>query len=129
MYFSDIGIIALMLALGFAVFAIVIAVVGAVREQPQAIISAKRAVLAVSAFLVLASAMLVASFLTHDFGVKYVAEQSSRSMPWYFTSAAFYGGQEGSLLYWALMLGIFSAIFVFTSRRAPLSWYPMCWRP
>ncbi|EFH87284.1 heme lyase CcmF/NrfE family subunit [Ktedonobacter racemifer] len=124
MYFSDIGIIALMLALGFAVFAIVIAVVGAVREQPQAIISAKRAVLAVSAFLVLASAMLVASFLTHDFGVKYVAEQSSRSMPWYFTSAAFYGGQEGSLLYWALMLGIFSAIFVFTSRRAPTKLVP-----
>src|SRR5207248_10134668 len=38
-------------------------------------------------------------------------------MPWYFTTAAFYGGQEGSLLYWALMLSVFSAIFVLTARR------------
>src|SRR5260370_38936730 len=40
-------------------------------------------------------------------------------MPWYFTAVVFYGGQEGSLLYWALMLSIFSAVFVFTAKRAP----------
>ncbi|HJT55167.1 MAG TPA: heme lyase CcmF/NrfE family subunit, partial [Ktedonobacteraceae bacterium] len=69
--------------------------------------------------LLLASASLIASFLTHDFGLSYVAQHSSLSMPWYYTTAAFYGGQEGSLLYWALMLSVFSAVFVFTSRRAP----------
>lgn len=124
MYFSDIGFIALMLALGFSVLTIIIAMVGAVRGLPQAITSAKRAVLVVAGFLIIATIALVVSFLTHDFGVKYVAEQSSLSMPWYFTSAAFYGGQEGSLLYWALMLGVFSAIFVFTSRRAPAKLVP-----
>jgi cytochrome c-type biogenesis protein CcmF len=40
-------------------------------------------------------------------------------MPWYYTISAFYGGQEGSLLYWALMLALFSAIAVLTARRAP----------
>src|SRR5205823_4992213 len=40
-------------------------------------------------------------------------------MLWYFTTSAFYGGQEGSLLYWALMLAVFSAIFVLTAKRAP----------
>ena len=47
-------------------------------------------------FLLLASASLIASFLTHDFAVSYVAQHSSLAMPWYFTTAAFYGGQEGS---------------------------------
>src|SRR5437588_8892486 len=119
LYFSDLGFISLILASGFAIYTIVVAVLGAVHNNPSLVASAKRSVLAVAFFLLLASASLIAAFLTHDFGVSYVAQHSSLSMPWYFTAAAFYGGQEGSLLYWALMLSIFSAIFVFASRRAP----------
>ncbi len=92
--------------------------------MPLLIVSALRGALTVTFFLLLASAALVVSFLTHDFGVRYVAEQSSLSMPWYYTAAAFYGGQEGSLLYWSLMLSVFTAIFVFTSRRAPAALVP-----
>lgn len=119
MYFSDVGIISLILALGFAIYTMVVAVLGAARNIPQLVASAKRGVLTVCFFLLLASAALIASFLTHDFGVSYVAQHSDLAMPWYYTASAFYGGQEGSLLYWALMLSIFSAIFVFTARRAP----------
>ena len=124
MYFSDIGVIALILALGFAIYTIVVGVLGGMREMPQLVASAKRSTLAVTFFLLLASAALIVSFLTHDFGVSYVTQHSSRSMPWYFTASAFYGGQEGSLLYWALMLSVFSAIFVFTSKRAPKELIP-----
>jgi len=123
-HFSDLGVIALILALGFAVYTLVAAVVGAARSSPQLVASARRGALVVTFFLLLASAALVISFLTHDFGVVYVADQSSRSMPWYFVAAAFYSGQEGSLLYWALMLSVFSAIFVVTSRRAPAQLVP-----
>src|SRR3989454_10814632 len=97
----------------------VVAVLGAIRNIPQLVASAKRSVLIVAFFLVLASASLIVSFLIHDFGVNYVAQHSNLAMPWYFTASAFYGGQEGSLLYWALMLSIFSAIFVFAAKRAP----------
>ncbi|QBD81220.1 heme lyase CcmF/NrfE family subunit [Ktedonosporobacter rubrisoli] len=124
MYFSDIGIIALILATGFALYTVVIAVLGAVRNKAQLVASAKLSTLTVAFFLLLAAAALVVSFLTHDFGVRYVAQHSSREMPWYFTVASFYGGQEGSLLYWAVMLAIFSALFVFTSRRAPKTLVP-----
>ncbi len=119
MYFSDLGIISLILALGFAFYTMVVAVLGAIRDIPQLVVSAKRSILAVTFFLILASAALIASFLTHDFGVSYVAQHSNLAMPWYFTASAFYGGQEGSLLYWALMLSIFSAVFVFSAKRAP----------
>src|SRR5229473_2442798 len=101
-----------------------IAELGATRTIPQLTACAKRSVLAVAFFLLLASASLIASFLTHDFGVSYIAQHSILSMPWYFTAAAFYGGQEGSLLYWALMLSLFSAVFVFTSKRAPAALVP-----
>nr|HET6903235.1 cytochrome c biogenesis protein CcsA [Ktedonobacteraceae bacterium] len=124
MHFSDLGYIALVLALGFAIFTGSIAVIGAIRQKPLLISSARRGVLAVAFFLVLASASLIASFLVHDFGVSYVAQHSNLAMPWYYTTSAFYGGQEGSLLYWALMLGVFSAIFAVTARRAPTVMVP-----
>src|SRR5579859_2136705 len=118
-HFSNLGSIALILALGFAIYTGIAAVVGAIRNSMPLVSSARRGVLAVAFFLLLASASLIVSFLTHDFGVSYVAQHSSLEMPWYYVTAAFYGGQEGSLLYWALMLAIFSAIFTLTAKRAP----------
>jgi len=123
-YFSDLGTIALILALGFAIYTIIVAVPGAIRGNAPLVASAKRSTLVVTFFLLTASTALIASFLTHDFGVSYVQQQSNLAMPWYFILAAFYGGQEGSLLYWALMLAIFSAVFIFTSRRAPAALVP-----
>src|SRR5204863_6636519 len=108
----------------FAMYTGVVAVLGALRQSELLVASAKRSIFVVAFFLLLASAALIVSFLSHDFGVSYVAQHSSLAMPWYFTTAAFYGGQEGSLLYWALMLSLFSAVFVFTSRRAPAPFVP-----
>jgi cytochrome c-type biogenesis protein CcmF len=118
MHFSDVGIISLILAVGVALSTGIVAGLAAIRHNLRLIAGARWGALGVTFLLILASASLIISFLIHDFGVNYVAQQSSLSMPWYFTTAAFYGGQEGSLLYWALMLSIFSAIFVLTSRQA-----------
>jgi cytochrome c-type biogenesis protein CcmF len=118
MHFSDVGIISLILAVGVALSTGIVAGLAAIRHNLRLIAGARWGALGVTFLLILASASLIISFLIHDFGVNYVAQQSSLTMPWYFTTAAFYGGQEGSLLYWALMLSIFSAIFVLTSRQA-----------
>jgi len=121
---SDLGVIALILALVFSAYTLLAAVLGAVRVSAPLVASARRGVLAVMILLLLASAALAISFLSHDFAVVYVADQSNRSMPWYFVAAAFYSGQEGSLLYWALLLSIFATLFVLTSRRAPAALVP-----
>src|SRR6185436_8907758 len=64
-----------------------------------------------------ASLTLLVAFLTHDFSIRYVAEHSSREMPLSLVAAAFYGGQAGSLLYWAWTLSSFSAIVAWQQRR------------
>ena len=125
MHYSDFGMIAQLLALVFAIYAIVASVVGARLSRPELQASGRRSVLAVAAFLILASASLVASFVSRDFGLQYVVEHSNRAMPWYYTIAAFYSGQEGSLLYWALMLSIFASVAVLTYRRAPAGLMPI----
>ena len=124
MHFSDLGMIAELLALIFAAYALVSSVLGARRGQAALVASGRRAVLVTAAFLLTAAASLAASFLTHDFGVLYVQQHSSRAMPWYYTLAAFYGGQEGSLLYWTLMLAVFSSLAVLLHRRAPATLMP-----
>jgi len=123
-HFSDLGTICLALALLFAVYAVASSVLGAVRDKPALVASGRRATLMVALFMVMAAISLIASFLLRDFAVKYVADHSNRAMPWYYTLAAFYGGQEGSLLYWAMMLSVFSAIAVLLYRRAPAALMP-----
>jgi cytochrome c-type biogenesis protein CcmF len=123
-HFTDLGMIALMLALLFALYAGVSAVLGARLKRPVLVASARRAVLVVAGFFLTAALALILSFTTHDFGASYVAEHSSLAMPWYYTAAAFYGGQEGSLLYWALMLSLFSALVVLLHRRASVELMP-----
>src|SRR5262245_50693365 len=108
-----------MLALVFALYAIATSLAGVRSGRPTLAASARRAVLMVAVFLFLAAASLLASFLQRDFGASYVAEHSSRAMPWYYAAAAFYGGQEGSLLYWATMLAVFASIAVLLHRRTP----------
>jgi cytochrome c-type biogenesis protein CcmF len=122
--FTDLGSIGLMLALVFALYATAASIIGATRRKPALVASGRRAVLVVAGFLVLASFALLASFLIRDFGAVYVAQHSSRAMPWYYAAAAFYGGQEGSLLYWTTLLAIFSSIAVLLHRRAPAELMP-----
>jgi hypothetical protein len=63
------------------------------------------------------SGILVYSLLTSDFRLAYVAEHSNRAMPAFYKFAAWWGGQEGSLLFWSFLLSTYAAVVVFTNRR------------
>jgi cytochrome c-type biogenesis protein CcmF len=67
--------------------------------------------------LSIASAGLTYAFVTRDFNVEYVAAYSSRDLPIFYTISAFWGGQKGSLLFWAWILGLFASIVVLQNRR------------
>jgi cytochrome c-type biogenesis protein CcmF len=67
--------------------------------------------------LSIASAGLTYAFVTRDFNVEYVASYSSRDLPMFYTISAFWGGQKGSLLLWAWVLGLFATIVVLQNRR------------
>jgi cytochrome c-type biogenesis protein CcmF len=59
----------------------------------------------------------LAAFAVHDFTLRYVWEHSSRAMSLDLVLAAFYSGQQGSLLYWAWTLSIFSAVVLWQQRK------------
>jgi cytochrome c-type biogenesis protein CcmF len=67
-------------------------------------------------FLVLASVLLLSHFLGHRFAYRYVAEYSSRSLPFFYLVSAFWAGQEGTFLLWAAF-GAIVGLFLMRSAR------------
>jgi cytochrome c-type biogenesis protein CcmF len=114
---ENLGALALILAFCFAVYAVAGSVVGRLRKKPFLVASAQRAVFAVWGLVVIASGILVYSLMGGDFRLAYVAMHSNKAMPFYYKFASWWGGQEGSLLFWTFLLTTYSAIVVWTSRR------------
>jgi cytochrome c-type biogenesis protein CcmF len=67
---------------------------------------------------VLAAGALEWALVSHDFSVRFVAENGGRQVPLYYTVTSMWGALEGSLLLWLLVLGIFA---VAAMRRVPTS--------
>jgi cytochrome c-type biogenesis protein CcmF len=73
------------------------------------------------ALVLLSFACLATSFLSNDFSVKYVAEHSNSLLPKAYQFAAVWGGHEGSLLLWVLMLTGWTAAVALFSQSLPLN--------
>src|SRR5580692_8567559 len=114
---ENLGSLAILLALVVAVYAAAASVVGRLKNKPFLIVSGQRAVYAVWAMMLTASGILVYALMTGDFRFAYVAEHSNRAMPTLYKFAAWWGGQEGSLLLWSWLLSCYAAVVVFTNRR------------
>src|SRR5215813_7133356 len=114
---ENLGSLAILLALCVSLYGIVASVVGRLKNKPFLLVSGQRAVYSVCVLMTLASGILVYSLLTGDFRFAYVAAHSNRSMPVLYKFAAWWGGQEGSLLFWSFLLSTYSAVAVFTNRR------------
>ncbi len=112
------GHFALWAAWLIALWAGVLAFSGWWQRRPELRASLTGAVYAVFGCLVVASVALWYGLVTHDFNIEYVASYTSRTLPGYFVFSAFWAGQKGSLLLWAVVLSLFSALAQFmTSRR------------
>ncbi len=72
--------------------------------------TARRAGIAGFIAVTVAAFALVWSVFTNDFSITYIAEHSNRALPGAYKFAALWSGQEGSLLLWAWLLGIFGFI-------------------
>ncbi len=89
-----------------------------VRTRNGALIrSAENSVIANFALVLVSSICLWYLFLKDEFLVEYVASYSSIHMPTYFKFTAFWGGQAGSLLLWALVLAFFGFVTIVQNRN------------
>ncbi|MFZ5516994.1 MAG: heme lyase CcmF/NrfE family subunit [Candidatus Zhuqueibacterota bacterium] len=76
-------------------------------------------------FATVSIALLAVAFLTRDFSIRYVAEYSDRQLPLLYTISAVWAGQHGSILFWAWLLTMFNAMFVFWNRKEDFQLKPI----
>ena len=121
----ELGRAALVAALGLILYAAVFGAYAAWRGRRRLLDSATNALYAAFAAVGVASLVLLAALAGRDFSFDYVARSTSRELPLSYTLAAFWSGQEGSLLLWLLVLtGAASAAIALNRRlvREVLPW-------
>ena len=106
----DAGYQALPIALVVAVYAAAASFIGAYRGVPALAVSARYGLYTLPLLLGVSTAALVYSFVTDDFSVRYVAENSSLAMADRYTWVAMYAGNSGSLLFIAVAFSAVAAV-------------------
>ena len=114
---ENIGALSILIAFCLTVFAVIAAVAGKYGRRPFLVVSAERAVYSIWVLLTIAAAILVTSLLKGDYRMAYVVAHSNRAMSGIYKFTAWWGGQEGSLLFWSWILSSYSAVVVYTNRR------------
>ena len=120
----EIGTGLLLVALVLALYGLVVAVLGARRGRLPLIESAQHAALGVSVLLTAGMLLLIYAFLTFDFSVRYVANNTSLGTPFYYRITALWGALEGSIVLWAWMLGVYTLIVILRHRTSARELYP-----
>ena len=112
------GQFALWLGLLAAVWGAVVGFGGRWKDRPDLARTAIRSAYGLCAAMLVAALSLWKGLATHDFNIEYVWAYTSRNLPAAYIFTAFWAGQKGSLLFWALVLSIFGAVAqAVTSRR------------
>src|SRR5580765_7866845 len=98
-------------------YAAVISVVGARRGSRRLIESGIGAFYLVAALMTAASAVIINAFLTNDYSIKYVQHYSDSVQPLFYKITSYWGGLDGSIMFWVFLLSVFGAIAVHVNRQ------------
>ncbi len=106
---AEIGFIATLLAFLTAIYATIAGIVGGRRHDERIILSARNAALATFPLLLVAAGMLLIGLMTEQYQISYVWMTTEPSTPAFYRFTALWGSQQGSILFWSLLMSAFMA--------------------
>jgi cytochrome c-type biogenesis protein CcmF len=71
----------------------------------------------VTAIMLVASAVMVHAFVTGDFTIRYVQHYSNSAQPLFYKLASYWGGLDGSIMFWVTLLSAFGSVAVHVNRE------------
>jgi cytochrome c-type biogenesis protein CcmF len=99
-------------------YAAVISVVGARRRSRALIESGVGAFYLTAALMTTASAVMINAFLTDDFSIRYVSRYSDSIQPLFYKITSYWGGLDGSIMFWVFLLSVFGSAAIWVNREA-----------
>src|ERR671935_406208 len=94
-----------------------VSVAGARRRSRRLIESGIGAFYLTAALMTVASAVMINAFLTNDYTIKYVVHYSDSVQPLFYKITSYWGGLDGSIMFWVFLLSVFGSIAVYVNRE------------
>ena len=114
---ASLGSFLLYVAFVVCAYAIAVSLTGARRGSRRLIESGIGAFYLVAAVMTVASVVLTHAFLTNDYNIKYVQRYSDRVQPLFYKLTSYWGGLDGSIMFWVFLLAVFGALAVYVNRE------------
>jgi cytochrome c-type biogenesis protein CcmF len=106
---AEIGIAAIFLAFIATLYAIVASTYGGYKQSDVWVLSARNAALSAFPLLLIATACLLIALLNQHYQINYVRSTTDPFTPTFYRITALWGSQQGSLLFWSLLMSLFAS--------------------
>jgi cytochrome c-type biogenesis protein CcmF len=113
---ASLGSFLLLAAFVVCTYAAAISIVGARQRSRRLIESGIGAFYLICALMTCASAVMINAFLTDDFSINYVAHYSDSVQPMFYKITSYWGGLDGSIMFWVFLLSVFGTSAVYVNR-------------
>src|SRR6185436_11003382 len=114
---ASLGALLLLLAFVTAAYTVAAAVAGARRRNTRLIESAVGAFYTVAAIMTVASGVIIYAFVAGDYSIRYVRRYSDSVQPLFYKITSYWGGLDGSVMFWVFLLSVFGTIAVKVNRE------------
>ena len=114
---ASLGYYLLLTAFVVCAYALAASVAGARRRSHRLIESGIGAFYLVAAIMSAASAIIVYAFVAGDYSIKYVARYSDSVQPLFYKITSYWGGLDGSIMFWVFLLSLFGSAAVYVNRE------------
>src|SRR6187397_3138247 len=114
---ASLGYYLLLAAFLSGTYAAAISVAGARRRSQRLIDSGTGAFYLTMAIMLAATSVIVHAFVTGNYAIKYVQRYSDTAQSLAFKLTAYWGGLDGSIMFWVTLLSIFGCVAVYVNRE------------
>ncbi|GMV21444.1 MAG: hypothetical protein AMXMBFR57_13930 [Acidimicrobiia bacterium] len=114
---ATLGTFLILAALVVAAAAFAAGVAGGRRQNSSLIQGAVGLTHVLTGIMLVASAVIVHAFVTGDYNIKYVNSYSDSAMPLFYKLTSYWGGLDGSLMFWVTLLAVFASVAVHVNRE------------
>jgi cytochrome c-type biogenesis protein CcmF len=114
---ASLGYYLLLLAFVVCAYALAASVAGARRRSQRLIESGIGAFYLVAAVMSVASSIIIYAFVAGDYSIKYVQRYSDSVQPLFYKITSYWGGLDGSIMFWVFLLSLFGSAAVYVNRE------------